>query len=139
MLGHGFQTFRAQSADPTLVSKDEWQGTAPDAHTGVLGVAVLSKSAAYTILPADLAGWGLLVIGDASGGSFTVTLPKLSAAGRGVTIRFKKHGGTNTFTFARQGSDSIYSPTGVVTSLGLTTSGESRSVISTASFWEFAS
>ena len=63
-------------------------------------LAVATKTTTYTATGND----GLL-IGDTSGGGFTITLPS-AASNPGKVLRFKNIG-TNTLTLARAGSDTI--------------------------------
>lgn len=128
-ITHPFVSPQAESADPNVASKAEWQ--AP--HVGVIGCNVLTKTGAYTIVAADLVGLGLLMILDCTGGAFTATLPLANTVPAGTLIRFKQHG-INTCTISRQGSDTIFASGGAVSTImfdgGGSDDGDIRSVVS---------
>lgn len=136
MLEHPFNSPRTQSANPALVSKNEWKkATAPIAHTGVIGATVLTKSVDYTILPTDLSGWGLLLIGVTTTARI-FTLPLLSTVEVGVIIRFIRHGVDN-LTIGCAGLDEIYTPGAApFVSAALTWDGAIISLINSGIYWE---
>lgn len=66
---------------------------------------VLSKTANYTVVAADK---GALILCDATGGPFTVTLPAAAAAGAGFEIAIKKTDSSiNAVTVDGDGSETI--------------------------------
>lgn len=104
-LIHTYISTGAQSTIyPRRVRKNDWNAD----HIGVLNANTLIKVAAYTILPADLAGWGLFIALDVTAGVFAVTLPLAASVLAGSVISTKQHGVGSGAQIITQGSDFIY-------------------------------
>ena len=111
------------------------QGRLTAASTGSSGSALLgvtTKTANYTITGSDD-----LILGDTSGGTFTLTLPTAASAasGRVYTIKYTDSGFANALTIDGDGSETI---DGDLTK-ALNTEGEILSVVSDGSNWQVLS
>jgi len=107
------------------------QGRLTAASTGSSGSALLgvtTKTANYTITGSDD-----LILGDTSGGTFTLTLPTAASAasGRVYTIKYTDSGFANALTIDGDGSETI---DGDLTK-ALRTEGETLTIISDGSNW----
>lgn len=111
-------TLNVGAASGTVAAGDDSRLTAVTAHTAMLSTLTLNptstKTAAYTALAQDL------VLADASGGGFTVTLPTAPIDATLVEVK-KLDASTNTITVSTGGSDA-YSIGG--TSLSLLIQGQ---------------
>lgn len=94
-------------------------------HTQGFRVAYVSKNAAYTLTTLDM-----VVLGDTSTASFTLTLPSASSVGGGKIYRIKRSGGNN-LTIATSNSELI---DGAATFL-INTNNGAIDLVSTGSAW----
>lgn len=91
----------AEGCNPGNMNNAERQMMA-DIKTSYL---TLSKTAAYTVATEDM---GKTLLGDASGGAFTFTLPAAATAGNGFKVSFiKTDSGSNAVTVDGNGSETI--------------------------------
>ena len=85
-ITHTFVSAKEDGDDETLVRPSNWNAEhigEPDLLALVLALA--SKTSNYTVLSTDC-----VILCDASGGAFTITLPALSAVSDGKVYHIKK-------------------------------------------------
>lgn len=91
-------------------------------------LGVVTKTTTYTITSSDD-----LILADASGAGFTLTLPSASGSGKAYYIKKTDSDFTKAVTIARAGSDTIQDVATGLTSTTLNTQGEEILIVDTAS------
>lgn len=124
LLVEGDRSFTGLTAGDLLQwDGTRWQNTSTSTLTTM---AAYSKSAAYAALAENQ-----LILGDASGGAFDVTLPPAASA-KGYTLRVKKvDASADAITILPDGAETIDG----AASLALSTQYEAKSLVSDGTAW----